>query len=287
MDTIRNPIEWISDQVRGAADHGAAAGTALRAQESPPSLRRIDLADIKAALAAGLEDFGACRSDVLLLCLLYPLVGLLLVWVAIDRNLLPLVFPLASGFALIGPAIAVGLYEMSRRREAGRAVTWADAFGVLASPSFGAILALGLLLLALLAAWLFVAQAIYAATLGPLPPDSATAFLGALFTTPEGWTMVVVGTGVGFLFAVVAFAISVVSFPLLLDRPVGLWRAVGVSLRAVRRNPLPMAAWGLVVVAGLVLGALPLLLGLMLVLPILGHATWHLYRRLVAHPERP
>lgn len=289
MRTIRNPLEWSAAQLRSSGQAVRSASHTLYRPEDhlaghAPAVRRIRPADLKDALAKGLDDFGACRTDVILLCLIYPVVGLVLARAAFGYDMLPLVFPLASGFALIGPVAAIGLYELSRRREQGLPIAWADAFGVLAAPSLGAILALGLLLAAIFLAWLFAAQVIYLATLGPEPPASIGGFLRAVFTTPAGWTMIVVGVGVGFLFAVLALAVSVVSFPLLLDRKVGVDTAVATSLRSVAANPGPMALWGLIVVAGLILGSLPLFVGLAIVMPVLGHATWHLYRKTVVPP---
>ncbi len=220
---------------------------------------------------------------VIFLCLIYPIIGLVLARLAFDHDLLPLLFPVASGFALLGPVAAVGLYEMSRRREQGAEVRWSEAFGVIAAPAFGAIVVLGLVLLTIFLLWLVAAQVIYLNTLGPEPPASLAAFIGEVFGTEAGWTMIVVGVGVGFLFALLVLAISVVSFPLLLDRDVGLRTAITTSVRVAAANPVAIAAWGLIVAGGLVLGSLPLFLGLVLVLPVLGHATWHLYRRTVAH----
>jgi uncharacterized membrane protein len=287
---IRHPLEWGADQVRTAnlaverASH-SLHGPAESEGAALPAVRRIALADLADALASGLRDFGAYRTDVIFLCIIYPLAGLLLAAFAFGYDLLPMLFPLASGFALLGPVAAVGLYEMSRRREQGVEITWADAFGVVRAPAFGAILVLGLVLLAIFLLWLVAAWAIWRMTLGPVPPASLGAFVHQVLTTDAGWAMIVVGVGVGFLFALLVLAISVVSFPLLLDRDVGLRTAVATSVRAVLTNPGPMAAWGLIVAGGLVLGSLPVLLGLIVVMPVLGHATWHLYRKVV--PRAP
>lgn len=282
---IRNPIEWGWDQLKhGTQAMGSAAHAldeALEEREAPPAINRIGAADLGAALAKGFADFGAFRTDVIVLCLLYPIVGLVLSRVAFGHGMLPLIFPLASGFALIGPAIAVGLYEMSREREAGAEVTWTHAFGVIRSPGFGGMLMLGMVLLAIFALWQVAAFALYNVVFGPQMPASLEGFVRDVFTTEAGWTMIVVGCGVGFVFATVVLAISVVSFPLLLDRHVGVTTAVTTSVRAVMENPGPMAAWGLIVAASLMVGAIPLLLGYAIVIPVLGHATWHLYRRLI------
>ncbi len=278
---IRNPLEWGLEHI-GVGPHAAGAATPpLAIERSPPVVRRIGIADLKAALRAGLDDFAASRTDVVVLCFVYPVIGLVLARLAFGYGVVPLLFPLAAGFALLGPLFAVGLNEMSRQRELGHEVSWADAFGVARSPAFGSIALLGLLLIATFLAWLIVAGLIYNVTLGPKPPVSLAMFVHDVFTTGAGWAMIVVGVGVGFLFALFVLAISVVSFPLLLDRNAGVDAAVSTSVRAVMENPGTLGLWGLIVAVALVVGSIPLFLGLTIVLPVLGHATWHLYRRVV------
>jgi uncharacterized membrane protein len=287
QDHIRNPIEWAWDHLK---DTGHAMETTAHTVEGAwegrdavaPMVRRIHAADIGDALARGVKDFGACRTDVIFLCLIYPTAGLIISRMAADYGMAALIFPLVSGFALLGPLFGLGLYEMSRRREKGIATGWVDAFAVARAPALGAIVVLGALLFGLFCAWLFTANLIYIVTLGPDPPVSATALLRDALTTPAGWTMTVVGCGVGFLFALVALVIGVVSFPLLLDRNVGVRTAVATSVRATLTNPGPMAMWGLIIAGSLVIGAIPLLVGLAIVLPVLGHSTWHLYRKVVS-----
>jgi uncharacterized membrane protein len=246
-----------------------------------PVIRRIGLADLKDALARGLDDFWVMPTHAIFLCLIYPVVGVILARLVLGYDILSLLFPLAAGFALVGPFAAIGFYELSRRREQGLDISWEHIFDVVRSPSRGAIAALGFLLLTIFVIWIAVAQAIYVANFGYEPAASIPDFIHQVFTTPAGWTLIVVGNFVGFLFAVAVLTISVVSFPLLLDRDVGAVEAVLTSVRAVAANPWAMAVWGLIVATLLVIGSLPLLLGLAVVVPILGHSTWHLYRKVV------
>ena len=249
-----------------------------------PVIRTIGLPELHRALQRGWEDFKAVPSHAIILCIIYPVLGLMLARVVHGYSVLPLLFPLAAGFALLGPFAALGLYEMSRRRERGEQATAWDALEVVRSPSFGAMLGLGALLLALFVTWVATAQAIYIAAFGYAGATGVSDFAERVLTTPQGWWLIVVGCGVGFLFALVALCISVVSFPLMLDRHAGAGDAMVTSLRAVARNPVPMAVWGLIVAALLVAGSLPAFLGLAVVIPLLGHATWHLYRETI-EPE--
>ncbi len=251
-----------------------------------PVIRKIGTADIRDALTKGVNDFLAMPSHLVFLALIYPIVGVALA----ANNPLPLLYPLLSGFALLGPIAAIGLYEVSRRRESGEETSWRHAFDVLKSPSIASIVALGILLMVIFLCWLTTARALYEWLFGPMAPESYLGFIRQVLTTSEGWTLILLGNAIGFVFAVLVLSISAVSFPLLLDRDVGAAVAVMTSLRAVLANPVMMALWGLIVAAALVAGSVPLLIGLAVVMPVLGHSTWHLYRRLVepvAREKRP
>ncbi len=265
-----------------------------------PIVRKIGPADLKDALAKGLADFLAKPSHLVFLGLIYPLVGIGLVVGASPQ----LIFPLLSGFALIGPFAGIGLYEISQARELGLDTSWKHAFAVVRSHSIFPILSLGLLLLVIFGCWLIAAQALYVSLLGPAPPQSFTQFITTIFDTPQGWKLIGFGTGIGFVFAVLALSVSVVSFPMLLDRPidavdldVGIEHpvvaptidvpiAIQTSIKAVLMNPLTMALWGLIVAASLAVGFLLMFAGLAVVVPVLAHSTWHLYRKVVEPATR-
>jgi uncharacterized membrane protein len=252
-----------------------------------PVVRRITFSDLFDSLSRGVDDFTAMPSHAVFLCIVYPLLGILLIGLMLGNSLIPLAFPVAAGFALVGPLAAIGLYELSRRREAGLDTASSHALDVLYSPSLGAIVAMGLLLMAIFFVWLAVAEGIYVANFGYGGPPSLQQFVHDTFYTQAGWWLIAVGTGVGFLFAVVVLMISAISFPLLLDRDVGAAVALATSIRVFKENPLTMAAWGFIVAALLLIGSIPFFLGLTVVMPVLGHATWHLYRRAVEPDPNP
>ncbi len=245
-------------------------------------VRRIGLEDLRDALKAGYADFNAKPSFGLFLIFIYPLFALLVTLFLLGENLLYLAFPVVAGFTLLGPVVSVGLFEMSRRRERGLDLSWRSAFDFVHTSSFAPIAALSLVMMLLYVAWLFMAQFMYLGLFGADPPASVAAFLDELVSTRRGAALVIYGNLVGFLFAFTVLAISAVAFPLLLDKPASALTAIGVSVRAVASNLMTMAVWGVLVVLLLAAGAAVFLMGLPAVLPILGHATWHLYRKVVA-----
>jgi uncharacterized membrane protein len=257
---------------------------ALRA---PIRIRKIGPADGLLALREGLDDFLAMPTHPAFIGVFYALAGAALIWLTSFANALHLVFPLASGFALVGPFVAVGLYEMSRRRERGLPASWTDGFTVARSPALPSVVALGLLLFIIFAAWIAAAQLLYVRLYGPRPPQDAIPFIRDVLTTSRGWTLIVAGGIIGLGFAALSLCLSVVSFPLLLDRDIGLVPAIDASVQTARENPGAVALWGLIVAVMLILGTLLLFIGLAIAMPILGHATWRFYRRaIVREPER-
>jgi uncharacterized membrane protein len=279
--TIGNPLSWTVGALGSAAGYATVVVAPAR-EHAPPVTRPLTMADLRIALRKGWEDLSAMRSDVMFACMLYPLMGAVLLGLAAQGSMSHLLFPVLSGFALVGPVAGLGLYELSRRREAGLKVGWASMFEVLKSPRFPRIVMLALFNAVIFMAWLLIADAIHAATLGSERVLSLGALLSEAVSTPAGWAMIGVGTGVGFVLAAAVLAVSVVSFPLLLDRDVSLPVAVTTSVKVARENPAVIAAWGLIVAGLLGVGILPALVGLIVVLPVLGHATWHLYRAAVA-----
>lgn len=259
--------------------------TAADNSVAPANVRRIDNSDVIEALKRGFDDFMSKPSHYVFVVIIYPIVGLILVRWAAGGNALQMIYPMVTGFALLGPLTAIGLYEISRRREMNIDTSWSHAFEVLRSPALPAIAVVGAMLMALFIVWLIVAQMLYGLLLDGDAPDSILRLVTELLSTPRGWMLIILGNLIGFCFAVVAFATTVVTFPLLLDRDIGARAAIQTSIRAVAKNPGPMLTWGAIVVVSLLLGSLPLFIGLAVVLPVLGHATWHLYRAVVENDQ--
>ena len=250
-----------------------------------PAVYSIGLADLRDTVAKGIADFNAVPTHAVFLGIIYAVLGLILFRLSFGYDVLPLVYPMLAGLILLGPFAAIALYELSRRREQGLDVSVGHLLEVFRSPSIGAIARLGFVLLAIFVAWLVAAQTMYAQIMGGAVPASLEEFARQILTTPAGHQLIIVGNGVGIIFAVLVLVISVVSFPMLVDRNVGAATAVRTSVRAVIASPLPMAVWGLFVMAALIVGSLPFFFGLAVVFPVLGHATWHLYRKTVSVDE--
>ena len=243
-------------------------------------VRRVELKDLSDAWHAGLDDFAAHPTQKVFSWLIYPIIGVLLLWAASERSLLPILFPIVSGVALIGPFLGLGLNQISRCREHGQPISHTEAFNIFRYPMRGTLLTMGAILAFIFFAWLASATIIYRLTLGEAP-ESIGDFLTSIFTTDAGWTLIFLGNVVGFVFALIVFSISVVAFPLIIDRHATLRAAILTSVDAVVHNPGVMTVWGLMVAGILLLGSLPAFIGLAVAIPILGHTTWHLYRKIV------
>jgi uncharacterized membrane protein len=261
-------------------------------------IRQISGADLNASLADGWRDFMEMRGDIIFLMILYPLIGIIAAVAFTGGPLLPLFVPIAAGVGLLGPVAAVGFYELARRREMGLHSNWSHFLDVRKRPSFDEIAAVSGLLFAIFALWLLAAAALYVLLWGVwtppwlssfvwYDPHSLGDFIARLFTTSEGWALILIGGAVGVVFAAAVLAVSVVSMPMLVDCNVSAADAVRTSVRATRDNPAVMLRWGIIVAALLIAGSIPLFIGLAVVLPWLGYSTWHLYTRLVDRSAIP
>jgi len=243
-------------------------------------VRALTLSDLNDALRQGFDDFKAKPSHMLMLGLAYPFAAALAAGAALDRDFLPLIFPIASGFALTGPFVAIVLYEISRRRELGQDFSWRETGSVFKAASSWAVALLGLALFVAFGFWLITAQTIFNATVGGAPTSSLFDFLREVLTTSHGWALIIFGNIAGFIFAAAVLAFNVVSFPMLLDRKVGAPAAMATSLRVTAASPFTIALWGLIIAGSMLVGFVTVV-GMAVVLPVIGHASWHVYRKAV------
>ena len=246
-------------------------------------IRNIGRAELKSALVRGFSDFLAMPTHLVFLCLIYPVVTLIAARIYGGYEVLPLVFPALAGYTLIGPLVATGMYELSRRRELGMDISRQHVYGFLRSPPIWSIILLSLLLTAIYFLWLGAAWAIFTDMTGGMTPESVGAFVTLLFSTVVGQQLILVGCTTGFIVSIAVLTISSVSVPMLMDKKVKLMVAIDTSIRVVLTNPLTIGVWGIIVTGALLIGSLPFFVGLAVVLPVLGHATWHLYRATVEY----
>lgn len=251
------------------------------AKRPDPVVRSIGVRDIAEAFAAGLRDFQRAPGYGLLFGSFYAAGGILLVLLATRLHMAYLIYPLAAGFALLGPFIATGLYEISRRLERGQPLTLSGICGVIFAQSRRELGWMAFVTLFIFLIWMYQIRLLLALFLGFKSFSSMGEFVSIVLTTPEGLLFLLIGNIVGAVLALVLFSLTVVSFPLLLDRELDFITAMITSVRAVVVNLVPMIGWAAIVVMLLIAAALPAFLGLIVVLPILGFTTWHLYRRVV------
>ncbi len=245
------------------------------------AVRKISSADLNWALSEGWRDFQDKRGDLLFVAMLYPLIGVISAVAVVNDAALPLFFPLVAGLSILGPAVAAGFYELARRRESGLDASWRHFFDPLYGPGRETLVMLTVGLMLLFGIWIAFAYAIYAVTMGPSFPHGIAEFVDRLLFTKSGWALIILGNLTGALLALVVLVCSLVSFPMAVDKPVDPGTALDTSIRAVSANAGTVIGWGVRVALLLLLGCLPAFIGLAVVLPVLGYATWHLYTRLV------
>lgn len=249
-----------------------------------PMAALIDFGVIRFVLAAGWRDFRRAPGFGLMFSAFYVAGGLVLASVAAAAGQEWWLMPFIVGFPLVAPFAAVGLYEVSRRLESGEPLVWREIMGVVFAQKDRQIPSMAMVILLLFMFWLFLAHTIFALFLGPAAMTNVSTSL-AILGSAQGIAMLVMGTAIGAGFAAVLFAITVVGLPLLLDREVDFITAIIASFGAVTANPLVMLGWGLTIALLMAIGMAPLFLGLFVVLPLLGHASWHMYRELLPDDE--
>jgi uncharacterized membrane protein len=265
------------------SDQSQANGMTLE-RRPDPVVRQISVSDIVESLASGLRDFQAAPVYGLVFGGLYALGGVAVVLCTIGIGWSYLAYPLAAGFALIGPFAAVGLYEVSRLRAAGKPLSWQIIFRAVVAQGGRELGWMAFVTLFVFIVWMYIARVLVMLFLGLHATASLRDFIVLVTSTPEGIVFLLIGNAVGAALALVLYSISVVSFPLLLERDVDFVTAMITSVRAVTKSPFPLISWAVIIVIELILASLPFFIGFLIVLPIIGHATWHLYTRIVA-PE--
>ena len=255
----------------------------LPAASKVPDIRDMEMGDIPYALAAGWRDFRRKPMMGLFFSHVYVVGGWLMYIFFFVTGQVWWALPFTVGFPLLAPFLAVGLYEVSHRLEQGETdFRRNDIFGVVWRQRLRQLPLMSWVIIVYFLFWSFFAHMLFALFMGPsalMNVSSSYAYL----LQPEGLLMLLTGTGFGAVFAFVLFCLTVISLPLLLDKELDFVTAMLTSIAVVKRNPKVMIAWGIVIAGLTFLAMLPALLGLFIALPVLGHASWHIYRRALVH----
>jgi uncharacterized membrane protein len=255
----------------------------MEKQAEKPEVLHVEFADLRAALAEGWADFRRAPLFGFAFAAVYVLGGWVIYAAMTVKGQIWWTLPAAAGFPILGPFVACGLYEVSRRLEAGEPLVWGEIFGLIFRQKDRQIPSISVVIVVFFLFWNFLAHMIFALFLGNATMTNISSSL-AVFTHGPGLTMLVVGTAVGAVFATLLFSLTVVSLPMLLEREVDFVTAMLTSVAVVTESPVVLLSWGVLVATLLFAAMLPGFLGLLVVLPVLGHATWHLYRRAIAWP---
>ena len=251
-----------------------------------PTVRSVSFQDLRDVLQLGWQDFRRAPGYGLFFGSFFAFGGMIL-WLLLSRWDMPwLMLPLAMGFPLIGPFVAAGLYEVSRQLARGEKLRAGHVLGVMFAQRKRELGWMAFVTLFIFWVWVYQVRLLLAVIMGRMSFSTMPQFMELVFSTSEGWTFLLIGTCVGAALSLVLFASTVASIPLLLDRERDFITALITSWQVVLRNPGPMLAWGVMVTALVMIGIGTFFLGLIVVLPVLGHATWHLYERTVA-PAAP
>ena len=246
-----------------------------------PELNKVTVEDIVASVKAGASDFLAHPIMSGFFGLFYALFGIFFVWVLLWLGKIWMIIPAIVGFPLVAPFAAAGLYEISRRRENNESFGWADILTVMADQRNREMGWMAFVTLFVFWVWVYQIRLWLAITLQKSSFSDVNGFLDAVFFTPEGWTFLAIGTCAGAALCVVLFSVTVIAMPLLLDRETNFVSAMILSVRVVLENPVVMLGWAAIISVTMVLSMVPAFMGLIVTLPVLGHATWHLYTRAV------
>lgn len=247
-----------------------------------PGVNRVTAGDIAASLRAGVSDFLARPVMSGFFGLFYASFGLLFVWCLVWLGQVWMIIPAIVGFPLVAPFAAAGLYEMSRRLETGERFGWAEILTVMADQRRREMGWMAFVTLFIFWVWMYQVRLWLAIILQDSSFSDLAGFLDIVFFTPEGWTFLAVGTCAGALLSAALFSVTVVAMPMLLDRDIDFVSAMLTSVRVVTENPVVMLSWAAIISVTMLVSLVPAFLGLIVTLPILGHTTWHLYRRAVA-----